>query len=78
MNASEIFGLIIRCAGLALSLIGINRIYRALIMAVQVISITSFYASVVRHPCFVIRHLVPAWCPVADVIQLSQHKIKEK
>ena len=33
MNASEIFGLIIRCAGLALSLIGINRIYRALIMA---------------------------------------------
>jgi hypothetical protein len=42
MNASEIFGLIIRCIGLGLILMGINHIYRALIMLVQVISITSF------------------------------------
>jgi hypothetical protein len=45
MNASEIFsgifGLIIRCIGLALILMGINHIYRALIMVVQSISITS-------------------------------------
>jgi hypothetical protein len=42
MNASEIFGLIIRCAGLALTLIGIHDIYRAFIMLVQAISMTSF------------------------------------
>jgi hypothetical protein len=42
MNASEIFGLIIRCAGLALTLLGIHDIYRAFIMLVQVISMISF------------------------------------
>jgi len=42
MNASEIFGLIIRCAGLVLSLLGIHDIYRAFIMLVQVISMISF------------------------------------
>ncbi|MHC4171811.1 MAG: hypothetical protein ACYTBX_07795 [Planctomycetota bacterium] len=42
MNASEIFGLIIRCTGLALTLLGIHNVYRALIMLVQAISITSF------------------------------------
>jgi hypothetical protein len=42
MNASEIFGLIIRCTGLALSLLGIHEVYRALIMMVQVISMISF------------------------------------
>jgi len=42
MNASEIFGLIIRCAGLALTLLGIHDVYRALIMVVQAISMTSF------------------------------------
>ena len=42
MNASEIFGLIIRCAGLALTLLGIHNVFRALIMMVQVISTTSF------------------------------------
>jgi len=46
MNASEIFpgifGLIIRCAGLSLTLLGINNIYRTLIMVVQVISLRTF------------------------------------
>ena len=42
MNASEIFGLVIRSTGLALSLLGIHEVYRALIMMVQVISMTSF------------------------------------
>lgn len=41
MSASEIFGLIIRCAGLALSLLGIHEVYRAFIMLVQVISMIS-------------------------------------
>ena len=45
MNApeifSEIFGLIIRCAGLALTYIGIHQVSRAVIMFVQVISLTS-------------------------------------
>ncbi len=45
MNTSEIysgiFGLIIRCIGLVLILLGVNHIYRALIMVVQVISLTS-------------------------------------
>jgi hypothetical protein len=40
MNASEIFGLIIRCIGLLLSLLGIHQIYRALIILVQSISMT--------------------------------------
>jgi len=42
MNVSEIFGLIIRCTGLALTLLGIHEVYRALIMVVQVISMRSF------------------------------------
>ena len=42
MNASEIFGLIIRSVGLALSLLGIHEVYRAIIMLVQGISLTSF------------------------------------
>ena len=42
MNASEIFGLIIRCTGLALTLLGIHNVYRALIMLVQVLSTSSF------------------------------------
>jgi hypothetical protein len=54
MNASEIFGVIIRCAGLALSLLGINDIYRALIMLVQVISITSFMPVLFGIPCLLI------------------------
>ena len=42
MNTSEIFGLIIRCAGLALTLLGIHEVYRALIMVVQEFSGISF------------------------------------
>jgi hypothetical protein len=42
MHASEIFGLIIRTIGLALSLLGIHDVYRAFIMLMQVISLTSF------------------------------------
>jgi hypothetical protein len=58
MNALEIFsgifGLIIRCAGLSLTLLGINDIYRALIMLVQVISVTSFMPVLFGIPCLLI------------------------
>jgi len=54
MNTSEIFGLIIRCAGLVLSLLGINDIYRALIMLVQGISMTSFMPFLFGIPCLLI------------------------
>jgi len=54
MNASEIFGLIIRCFGLALTLIGIHEIYRAFIMLVQVISMTSVMPLLFNIPALLI------------------------
>ncbi len=54
MNASEIFGLIIRCTGLALTLLGINDVYRALIMVVQAISMISFMPLLFGIPCLLL------------------------
>lgn len=58
MNAleifSNIFGLIIRCTGLALTLLGISHIYRALIMLVQTISMISFMPVLYGIPCLLI------------------------
>ena len=54
MNASEIFGIIIRCTGLALTLIGINHIYRAVILFVQVITITSLISLLYGVPALLI------------------------
>ena len=42
MNTSEIFGLVVRCAGLGLALLGIHEVYRALVMVVQAFEGISF------------------------------------
>jgi len=58
MTASEIFGIVIRCTGLALTLLGINDIYRVLIMILQTISATSFVPLLFGIPAL----LLGIWC----------------
>jgi len=82
MNASEIFsgifGLIIRCAGLSLTLLGINDIYRALIMFVQVVSITSFIPFLFGIPCLLIGVWFLRGAQQLMSFSYPQYKIKEK
>lgn len=76
MNVSEIFGLIIRCADLALSLLGIFQVYRAFIMLVQVISVTSFMPVLFGIPCLFIGVWFLHGAP--QLMSFSYPNIKEK
>jgi hypothetical protein len=76
MNASEIFGLIIRCAGLALSLLGIHDIYRAFIMLVQVISMTSFAPLLFGVPALLLGIWFLRGAPRLMSFSYPQYKIK--
>ena len=82
MNASEIFsgifGLIIRCAGLSLTLLGINDIYRTLIMLVQGISMTSFIPLLFGIPCLLIGIWFLRGAPWLMSFSYPQNKIQEK
>ena len=78
MNASEIFGIIIRCTGLALTLLGIHEVYRALIMAVQDISMTSFIPLLFGIPNLLLGIWFLRGAPWLMSFSYPQHKIKEK
>jgi hypothetical protein len=78
MNASEIFGLIIRCTGLALTLLGIHNAYRALIMVVQVISMTSLIPLLFSVPNLLLGIWFLRGAPWLVSFSYPQHKIKEK
>ena len=78
MNASEIFGIIIRCTGLALTLLGINDVYRALIMVVQAISMISFMPLLFGIPALLLGIWFLCGAPWLMSFSYPQHKIKEK
>ena len=78
MNASEIFGLIIRCTGLALTLLGMHDVYRALIMVVQAISMTSFMPLLFGIPALLLGIWFLRGAPWLMSFSYPQHKIKEK
>lgn len=78
MNASEIFGLIIRCAGLALTLLGIHNVCRAFIMLVQVISMTSFMSLLFGIPALLLGIWFLRGAPWLMSFSYPQYKTKEK
>ena len=82
MNASEIFsgifGLIIRCNGLALSLLGIHNIYRALIIFVQTISLTSLISLLFGIPILLLGIWFLRGAPQLMSFSYPQYKINEK
>jgi len=77
MNASEIFGLIIRIIGLILALSGINNIYQALIMVVQLEFMSSFTSLLFGIPTLVIGFWLLRGAPWLMSFSYPQHQIKE-
>jgi len=77
MNVSEILGLIIRSVGLALTLLAIHEIYRALIMLVQVISMVSFMPLLFAIPAFLLGVWFLRGAPWLVSFSYPQHKIGE-
>ena len=77
MNASDIFGIIIRIAGLGLTLLGIHEAYRALIMIAQVISMTSFTPLLFSIPNLLLGIWFLRGAPQLISFSYPQYKTKE-
>lgn len=78
MNASDIFGLIVRITGLLLTLLGIHEVYRALIMIAQDISVTSFAPLLFGIPNLLLGIWFLHGSPQLISFSYPQHKTKEK
>jgi len=76
MNISDIFGLIIRCTGLALTLRGIHDVYRAFIIFVQTISLTPLTSLLFGIPILLLGGWFLRGAP--QLMSFSYPNIKEK
>ena len=77
MKPSEVFGIFIRCVGLVLALVGLNALYRAVIMLVQNIAFVSFTPLVLGIPTLVLGVWFLRGAPWLVFFSYHQGQMKE-